>query len=95
MLEELMTLTQILQGSWVERYSVCSKKNCKCHKGEKHGPRYYIVVNENGIQRQKYVPLSLVDAALKGISQYHRLKEIVERITHINLQLIKETKYGD
>ena len=94
LLEELKSLTQILHGSWVERYSVCSRKNCKCHKGERHGPRHYLVINENGRQRQKYIPNSLVESAQKGVQQYHRLAEIVDRITSINLELIKERKYG-
>jgi len=93
LLEELKSLTQILHGSWVERYSVCSRKNCKCHKGERHGPRHYLVINENGRQRQKYIPNSLVESAQKGVQQYQRSTEIVDRITSINLELIKERKY--
>jgi hypothetical protein len=95
LLEELQSLTQLLHGSWVERYSVCSRKNCKCHKGERHGPRYYLVINENGRQRQKYIPNSLVEAARKGVQQHHRLTDIVDRVTSINLELIKERKYGE
>ena len=94
LLEELKSLTQILHGSWVERYSICSRKNCKCHKGQRHGPRHYLVINKNGCQRQKYIPNSLVDSTQKGVQQYQRLKDIVDRITCINLELIKEKKYG-
>lgn len=90
LLAELGTLSRLLHGSWVERYSVCSRAGCKCRRGERHGPRRYLVVNEAGRQRQKYVQNSRVEAALKGLSQYRRLQEIVERITHINLALMKE-----
>jgi hypothetical protein len=45
-LTELGRLSQILHGSWVERYSVCSRPDCKCHEGQRHGPRYYLFVNE-------------------------------------------------
>lgn len=95
LLEELGSLTQVLHGSWVERYSVCSRKGCKCHQGNRHGPRYYVVVSEDGHQRQKYISLSQVPAALKGIEQYQRLQAIVEEITQINLELIKERAYAD
>ena len=95
LLEELKSLTQILHGSWVERYSICSRKNCKCHKGERHGPRHYLVINENGRQRQKYIPNSLVDSTQKGVQQYQRVTGIIDRITCINLELIKERKYGE
>ena len=93
LLAELATLSCLLHGSWVERYSVCSRPECKCHRGERHGPRHYLVINEAGRQRQKYVANSQVDAAMEGLAQYRRLQEIVDRITQLNLALMKENKY--
>ena len=95
LLEEMSSLTQMLHGSWVERYSVCTRKGCRCHQGELHGPRYYVVVNEEGRHRQRYVPLSQVPVALEGIGQHQRLQAIVEEITRINLELMKERSHGD
>ena len=94
LLEELKTLSQMLHGSWVERYSVCSIKSCKCHKGERHGPRHYLVINNAGRQRQKYIPNSLVESAQLGVKEYRRVIDIIDKITSINLKLIKERKYG-
>jgi hypothetical protein len=94
LLLELATLSRLLQGSWVERYSVCSRVNCKCHSGDRHGPRHYLVVNEDGQQRPKYVPNSQVEAAMEGLEQYRRLREITERITQLNLALMKEGDYA-
>lgn len=85
----------MLHGSWVERYSVCSRPNCKCHQGERHGPRYYLVINENGRQRQKYIPNAQVEAAREGVAQYKRVLVLVDRITQINMELIKERVYGE
>ena len=93
LLKELSTLTQVLHGSWVERYSVCSKKDCKCRRGEKHGPRRYLVINENGKQKQKYIPNSQVDVVKKGIQDYKHMQEIILEITKINLQLIRGGNY--
>lgn len=93
LLKELSTLTQVLHGSWVERYSVCSKKDCKCRRGEKHGPRRYLVINENGKQKQKYIPNSQVDVVKKGIQDYKHMQEIILEITKINLQLIRVGNY--
>jgi len=92
LLAELGTLSRLLHGSWVERYSVCARENCKCRSGERHGPRRYLVVNEEGRQRQKYVANAQVQVALEGLAQYRRLREIVERITQINLTVMKEAK---
>ena len=94
-LSELATLPHMLHGSWVERFSVCSRKDCRCRRGERHGPRHYLVVRENGKQRQKYIPNSQVDAALAGLKEHKRVLEIVDRITQINLQLMKERAYED
>ena len=95
LLEELSTLTRLIRGSSFERFTTCSRQNCSCHTGKRHGPRYYLVIHEQGRQRQKYLPAAQVPCAMDGIEQYHRLQEIVEEITGINLALIKEKAYAD
>jgi len=98
LLAELGALSQLLHGSWVERYSVCSRAACKCRRGERHGPRHYLVVNEAGRQRQKYVPNSQTDAALGGLAQCRRLQEIAacrslaERWTATHRTRLRTTK---
>jgi hypothetical protein len=95
LLAELGALTGLLHGSWVERFSVCSRAGCRCRKGQRHGPRHYLVVREAGRQRQKYVPNSQVHAAQAGLAEHCRLGEIADRITQINLALMKEDAYED
>ena len=95
LLAELSTLSHLIHGSCFERYAICSRPNCSCHSGKRHGPRYCLVIHEEGRQRQKYVPNAQVPAAKDGIEQYHRLQEIVEEITQINLALIKEKAYAE
>ena len=90
LLAELASLHGILHGSLVERYTVCSRPNCKCHHGDRHGPMRCLVVNIDGRQRQKYIPNRKVGEAMSGLKQYRRLQEIVSRITLLNLQLFKE-----
>jgi len=93
LLIELSKLSQLLHGSWVERYSTCSRPDCECHRGKRHGPRHYLVINDKGRQRQKYISNSQVQSAQTGLVQYRRLQEIVEKITHINLSLLKDVKH--
>jgi len=94
LIKELSSMTEVLHGSWVERFTTCGNKKCKCHqqKSERHGPRRYLVINENGRQRQKYISSGLVERAKDGIQQHQRLKEIVDRLTMINLTIMKEEK---
>ena len=90
LLAEMRSLSGMLHGSWLERYSTCSRPGCACHRGERHGPRRYLVVNVGGRQRQKYIPNGKVPAALEGVAQHRRLLELVDRLTEINLILLKE-----
>ncbi len=89
LLEELSTLSLLLRGSYLERFSTCSRPNCSCHQGKRHGPRRYVVITRDKAQRQIYVPQTQVDIVRAGIQQYHRLLEIVDRITAINLELMQ------
>ena len=93
-LGELASLSLMLHGSIVERFSTCSRPACKCHRGERHGPRRYLVVNEDGRQRQKYIPNAQVEAARMGVTQHKRLLELVDRVTRVNVELIREKAYG-
>jgi len=93
LLEEAATLGSLLHGSWVERFSTCTRPQCKCHKGRRHGPRYYLVINDQGRQRQKYIPKKMIEKVRSGIANHKRLLEIVERITQINIILIREDSY--
>jgi len=92
LLEEMGTLSLLLHGSWVERYSTCARPECKCRQGQRHGPRYYLVVNEGGYQRQKYIPNSQVANAKVGLTHYKRLQEIVDLVTQLNLLILKEAR---
>lgn len=89
LLKELEDLPLSMRASIFERFSTCSRTECACHQGNRHGPRTYLAVTEDNRQRQHYVPNHQCDAVRKGVRQHHRLQEIVKRITQINLQLMK------
>ncbi len=89
-LEQMTALEGIIHGSWLERYSTCARKNCSCHRGNKHGPRCYVVIWEARKQRQKYVPASQIEPARSGINQYQRLMGLVDELTAINIQLMRQ-----
>jgi len=89
LLERLCDLSLLIQGSYLERFSVCTRENCACRRGRKHGPRSYVVVYSDKRQRQVYVPQSQEETIRKGICQHDQLLSIVREITHINLQLMR------
>ena len=89
LLDELTGLRLLLRGSFFERFSTCSRPACACHRGERHGPRAYVAVTAARVQRQHYVPKGQVAAVQGGVRQYRRLLEIVDRVTAINLALMR------
>lgn len=89
LLQELPSLSLLIRGSFFQRFSTCSRTNCSCHKGQKHGPRAYVAVTQEKVQKQHYIPKQQVNAVQRGIRQYHRLLDIVVRISVINLELMR------
>ena len=89
LLEELASLPLMVRGSLFERFSTCSRPQCACHQGKRHGPRTYVAVTEGKVQRQHFVRKGQVAAAKRGVQQYHRLLELTLRITRLNLELMR------
>jgi hypothetical protein len=89
LLREMSELNWMIRGSSFERYSTCSRPNCSCHSGKRHGPRTYVSVRRKGGPRQHYVPKDQETAVEEGIEQYQRLLMIAEQITDINLELMR------
>jgi hypothetical protein len=96
LLFELSSLSHIVRASIFEKYDVCSRPGCKCHKGEKHGPHSCFKVSVDGRQFQKYIPKGKLKQAEKAVLQYRRALQIIDSITAINLKLIccKDTNNG-
>jgi hypothetical protein len=91
LLGEAASLWLLICGSSFGRFSTCSRPQCACHKGQRHGPRTYVVVTEQKVQKQHYVPKEQVKAVQEGIRQYRRLLEIVLEVTRINLELMRRS----
>jgi len=89
LLAELASCAGILRGSYLERSTTCSRKGCACHRGKRHGPRAYVVVRDGKRQRQHYVPKGQEQAVRAGIKAYKRLLYVVDRITALNLELLR------
>lgn len=90
LLAEMASLRDLLNGSLVRRYSTCSRKDCACHSGRRHGPRLYLAVTGDGGQRQCYVPAACAARAAEGVAQGRRLRAIVREVTALNLRLLRE-----
>ena len=90
LLEKLEALTLLIHGSYLERFSTCSRKACACHQGKKHGPRGYVVIHREGRQRQVYVPKEQVPLIRKGLRQHEQALALLRQVTDINLKLMRD-----
>jgi hypothetical protein len=86
--QQLPPLTEILRGSLVERYVTCGNPACKCARGERHGPIWYLTVTLGpGRTTGGIVPEEEVAEVRGWIENYHKVKDHLERISDINREL--------
>jgi len=87
---QLPPLTDILRGSLLERYVTCGKPACKCARGERHGPSWYLTVTLGpGRTKGGIVAAEQVEQVRGWIENYHRLRERLEKISDINRELLR------
>lgn len=89
LVQKMAALTLVVQGTYLERFSTCARKNCACHKGNKHGPRAYVVVYRDAKQHQLYVPQGQLDVVKRGLRQHQNLLDLVRQISAVNLALMR------
>lgn len=86
-------LADILRGSLTERYLTCGKPDCKCARGKRHGPVWYLSVSLDQLHRTgTTVPPGQVAQVRRGIESYHRVKHHLEKISDINRELLRREK---
>lgn len=89
----LPPLGEILRGSLMERYLTCGNPDCKCARGERHGPVWYLSITLDQSHRAgSTVPADQVDQVQRWIDNYHRVKEQLEKISDINRELLRRQK---
>src|SRR6266436_6155518 len=89
----LPPLGEVLRGSLMERYMTCGNPDCKCARGERHGPVWYLSVTLDQSHRTgRTVPPEQVEQVRRWIENYHRVKENLEKISDINRELMHRLK---
>ena len=81
---------RILRGSLIERYLRCGKPGCKCTEGPGHGPKYYLSVSyPNQKPQQDYVPQQFQNQVAQSLTNYQKLKTLLENICDLNRELLR------
>ena len=92
-LAKLPPVAEILRGSLMERFVTCGNPSCKCARGERHGPSWYLSVTLGpGRTTGSIIPSEKVDQVRGWIENYHKLKEQLEKISDINRELLRRQR---
>jgi hypothetical protein len=84
--QALARLLPMMAGSLVEQYVTCGKPRCRCTRGQKHGPLYYLYWKEQGRSRSLYVPREKVSELRRQIRNYRRFQAELTRWLRRQLQ---------
>ena len=89
----LPPLGEVLRGSLMERYLTCGNPDCKCARGERHGPVWYLSVTLDQSRRLgSTVHVDQVERVRQWIENYHQVKDHLEKISDINRELLRREK---
>lgn len=89
----LPPVQETLRGSLVERYLTCGNLACKCARGERHGPVWYLTVTlAPGRTTGGIVGAEQLEQVRGWIGNYHRVKEHLEKISAINRELLRRAR---
>src|SRR4030067_2474803 len=86
LLREIQYCSEMLQGSLVVLYRKCGKKGCRCERGEKHGPAYYLSYKERGVTQMVYIPVSRLREGRKGMEAFSRYWALGVTLSGLNLE---------
>lgn len=77
---------QLIRGSVVRYKMTCGRKNCRCHRGFKHGPYWYLSVNRKGKTKMFLIPKQKLAEVRRAVRNYNRWWNTCLRIFEVNTQ---------
>ena len=83
-------LTQVLRGSLFERTRRCGVPSCHCATGEGHPVVCVGVTMARGKSVQVTVPFELVPVVRQWTENYRRVWELIEEVSAVNRELLRE-----
>lgn len=87
--ELLASRLPMVKGSLYERYLRCgnAKADCKCRRGEKHGPFYYLSVTEAGKMVHQYLGTTADTPLAKRLVRYKAFQDLRRRLHQLEREL--------
>jgi hypothetical protein len=84
---QLPNWPDLIRGSLVRYFLTCGQKTCRCHQGEKHGPYWYLSVNQAGKTRMRKLQDHQVTAVRRALKNYNRWWKTCLKIFELNTQI--------
>ena len=94
LLRQSVVHPDLMRASFVERYGQCGKPNCSCHRGEKHGPFFYLTqcLAAGHIKKFLLKTPEQQQRARKGIDHFNELYDALEELSQINSELLRRNE---
>lgn len=82
-------LGELSLGSIQTKWKTCGDLNCKCARGEKHGPYNYLAYtdNETGKTTMMYIKESELPERKKRIRKYENFKNELRELMEIEVRM--------
>lgn len=75
------------RGSLIKVFTACRKGNCKCTKGEKHGPFLYLNQKINGKYSQRYAGKDSDKNTVKRVRAYMDFQHTLAQLRKISKEI--------
>ena len=81
----------LIRASYVRQYLTCGKKNCRCRRGFKHGPFYYLVqcLGTGNVRKFLLKTPAQKKQARAGIAAHLKFKRQLAALSEINTELLR------
>jgi hypothetical protein len=86
-LKLIRTRSKLIAGSLYKKFTACRKGNCKCTKGQLHGPFLYLSQKTNGKLKQRYAGKDTDKPMVKKVKDYMSFQETLADIRKINKEM--------
>ena len=85
----------LLRASYVRQYLTCGKKNCRCQRGFKHGPFYYLVQCLGTGRMRKFLLKTPEQRrqARAGIATHLKFQRQLAELSEINTELLRRGEF--
>lgn len=81
-----------IRGNAVIMKRVCGNPRCRCALEDKKHVSLYLCRKQDSKTSMTYIPVKLEDDIQKKIANYHKIKDLLEKVSELNYENLKLNK---